>query len=317
MRLPPLNALKAFEAAARHGSFARAAEELHVGQGAVSRHVKLLEEHLGVALFRRLPRGLELTSAAHKLLPKISASFEMIMEAANGVSEATGELKVIAPSTLANRWLIPRLAGFKKLHPEIQVSVGIFRSGYDAFYRGNFDVGIACFDVDHERPAELEGLLIRRERLTPVCAPALMDGETPLSEPLDLRNHVLLHSFPGHDDWRKWLELAELQSEIDFREGQTYESMEMAVNAAVGGLGVAMADLYLIPRELDSGALVAPLNLVASDNTGYFLFCRRGCLGEPGIVAIRDWLLAESQADEHEVASRQGAQRGEATVAVR
>src|SRR5215475_9992230 len=107
MRLPPLNALRAFEAAARHGSFVRAAEELHVTQGAVSRHVKLLEDHLGVLLFRRLPRGLELTAAAHKLLPSISASFEMIMEAANDVAGAACGLKVIAPATLAHRWLMP------------------------------------------------------------------------------------------------------------------------------------------------------------------------------------------------------------------
>jgi LysR family glycine cleavage system transcriptional activator len=241
MRLPPLNALRAFEAAARHGSFVHAAQELHVTQGAVSRHVKLLEEHLGVTLFRRLPRGLELTAAAHKLLPKISASFEMIMEGANEATGLTYELKVIAPATLANRWLMPRLARFKQLHSEVQISVGLLRSGWDEFYRGSFDVAISC-PGDDRILAELEEVRIRRERLTPVCAPALAAGKFPLKEPRDLKDHVLLHPNPDPYDWRKYLDLTGLSGEIDFRKGQFYETMEMAIQAAIGGLGVAIAD---------------------------------------------------------------------------
>src|SRR5215475_10037547 len=259
MRLPPLNALRAFEAAARHGSFVHAAQELHVTQGAVSRHVKLLEEHLRVVLFRRLPRGLELTPAAHRMLPKITASFEMIIDAANELSAATSELKVIAPATLASRWLMPRLARFKQLHSELQISVGLLRSSWDEFYRGNFDIAISC-PGDNQVPAEMESVLIRRERLTPVCAPSLAKGGLPLEGPHDLKHHVLLHPNPDPYDWRKWLDRTGLSGEIDFRKGQFYETMEMAIQAAVGGLGIAIADLYLVRNEIAAGLLLAPFD---------------------------------------------------------
>lgn len=309
MRLPPLNALRAFEAAARHGSFVGAAEELHVSQGAISRHVKLLEEHLKVTLFRRLPRGLELTPAAHKLLPKISASLEMIAEATRDLAAATHELKIIAATTLANRWLIPRLADFKALHPELQISVGIFRSRYEEFYRGNYDVGIVCSETDRRRPPDLEAVLIRHERLTPVCAPALLQGSIPLRVPLDLKHHTLLHPDSDTYDWRKWLEQAGLSHAIDCRQGQTYETMELAARAAVGGLGVAIADLHLIREELASGALVAPFDVIVSDDTGYFLVCQRGRLTEPNIAVLRDWLIAEAKRDEQDIPPRRPAKQ--------
>jgi LysR family glycine cleavage system transcriptional activator len=298
MRLPPLNALRAFEAAARHGSFVRAAQELHVTQGAVSRHVKLLEEHLNVVLFRRLPRGLELTAAAHRLLPKISASFEMIMDAANEVAGATSELKVIAPPTLANRWLMPRLSRFKQLHAELQVSVGLLWS-WDEFHRGSFDIAIS-YPEDGNVPADLESILFRRERLTPVCAPSLLKGERPLKTPRDLKHHALLHPNPGRYDWRKWLDRTGLSGEIDFRKGQFYETMEMAMQAAVGGLGVAMADLYLVRDELAAGSIVAPFDVVMGDDIS--VHWRRGRSAEPAVAAFRDWLISEARNDEQDLA---------------
>lgn len=315
MRLPPLNALRAFEAAARHGSFLRAAQELHVTQGAVSRHVKLLEEHLGVVLFRRLPRGIELTTAAHKLLPTISASFEMIMKAANELAEATLELKVIAPATLANRWLMPRLARFKQLHPQLQLSVGLLRSSWDEFYRGNFDVAISC-PGDDEIPGEMERVLIRRERLTPVCAPSLLESGFPLNGLRDLKHHVLLHPNPDPYDWRGWLERTDLSGEIDFRKGQFYETMDMAIQAAVGGLGVAIADLQLVTDELAAGLLVAPFDFVKGDDASYFFLCPRSRVAEPAISAFRDWLISEVKADEQDFAPRRPIRATESSVAV-
>jgi LysR family glycine cleavage system transcriptional activator len=303
MRMPPLNALRAFEAAARHGSFAHAGEELHVSPGAISRHVKLLEEHLQVTLFRRLPRGLELTPAAHRLLPRITASFEMIKEAARELSTETSVLKVIAPPTLAHRWLVPRLGRFRERQPRIQVSVGILHASYDEFYRGGFDVGISCSEVDRKRPADLDGALVRLEKLTPVCAPSLLERVGALRCPEELRQHILLHPDPEPYDWRKWLERAGLAGVINFREGQTYETMELAARAAVEGLGVAIADLYLVREELAAGTLVAPFELRVSDDTGYFVFFRRSRRAEPAIIAFRDWVLAEAAADERDLAA--------------
>jgi LysR family glycine cleavage system transcriptional activator len=315
MRLPPLNALRAFEAAARHGSFVHAAQELHVTQGAVSRHVKLLEEHLNVVLFRRLPRGLELTAAAHRLLPKVTASFELIMDAANEATGAACELKVIAPATFANRWLMPRLARFKQLHADLQVSVGLLRSSWDEFYRGNFDIAIS-YPGDDKIPTGMESMLIRRERLTPVCSPSLLDGECPLRSQQDLKHHTLLHPDPDLYDWRKWLDRAGLSGEIDFRKGQFYETMEMAIQAAVGGLGITIADLYLVRDELSAGSLVAPFDVVMGDDAGYSILCRRGRSAEPAIAAFRDWLISEARKDEQDFASPHPASHTRPAIAV-
>lgn len=316
MRLPPLNALRAFEAAARHGSFARAADELHVTQGAVSRHVKLLEEHLGVPLFRRLPRGLEPTAAAHRLLPKISASFDLIREAANEVAGAGHGLKIIAAQTFATRWLSQRLARFRQRHSEIPISFGMFKTSYDEFYRGEFDIAIACHEPDRERPADLDGVLIRREILTPVCAPTLLDGSPPLKAPRDLKRHVLIHSTVEPYDWRKWLDAAGLLGMIDHRQGQICSTMEMAVQMAIGELGVAIADLHFFREELESGRLAAPFDLTVSKDTGYYLVCRRGDFAKPQIAAFRDWLLAEVASDEKAIAPRRGTWHPAAQVTV-
>jgi LysR family glycine cleavage system transcriptional activator len=294
MPMPPLNALRAFEAAARYQNFSRAAEELHVTQGAVSRHVKLLEQHLGIELFRRRPQGLELTAPGRALLPELSASFERITQAARAVANQDDEIKILAAPTLATRWLIPRLLGFQERYPAFRASVGLFVSDYDEFYKGNFDVGIACFESASTRPDDLEAVLIRREFLTPVCVPQLRDGDPPLEKPSDLARHALLVALTDRKNWRRWLRAAEL-TDVDFESGQTFETMEMAVRASVSGLGVAMGDLFLLEDDMASGRLVAPFDLVVSEDTGYYLFCQRGRFEEPKIAAFRDWIIAEAK----------------------
>ena len=141
MRLPPLNALRAFEAAARHTSFARAADELHVTQGAISRHVKLLEEHLGVALFRRLPQGIVATEAGQQLLPELSAAFERIGRAAGRTADTGRELRVLAAPSFASRWLVPHLPGYQSRHPDRRITLGLFLQRHDTFAGSGFDVG--------------------------------------------------------------------------------------------------------------------------------------------------------------------------------
>ena len=294
MRMPPLNALRAFEAAGRYENFSRAAEELHVTQGAVSRHVKLLEQHLGIDLFRRRPQGLELTARGRALLPELSASFERITQAAKAVTNQDGEIRILCAPTFATRWLIPRLLDFQERYPDFRASVGLFLASYDEFYKGSFDVGIDCFEFASLRPTDLEGVLIRREALTPVCAPRLLDGDPPLAQPSDLARHVLLHPYMDRQDWRKWLRAAGL-AEVDIESGQTFETLEMAARAAVGGLGIAMGDLLLVQDDLESGQLVAPFDLVVSEDTGYYLFCPRGRFKEPKIAAFRDWIIAEAK----------------------
>lgn len=296
MRLPPLNALRAFEAAARHQSFARAADELHVSQGAVSRHVKLLEARLGVALFRRHAQGVELTGPGRTLLPELTAAFERIARAAARAAEGDREIRVIAAPTLAMRWLVPRLPRFRELHPALHVSVGIFRKDFDELRDGGYDIGINTVD-EHFRPAPgFEAVPLRPEALTPICSPKLLQGPHRLKQPADLRRQVLLHPSADRADWRKWGRAAGLD-DGDVERGLEFTTMEMALGAAIGGLGVTVGDLHLFGEELAAGRLVAPFDLVVSDGTGYFLLVERGRRALPQLAAFCDWILAESAAD--------------------
>src|SRR3954468_1322991 len=250
MRLPPLNALRAFEAAARHQSFLRAAGELHVSQGAVSRHVRLLEQHLGVALFRRRPHGVELTERGHAFLPELTAAFERIGRAARQVVEAGRELRVAAEPTVAGRWLMPRLQRFHDGHPGTRVSVGLFRGDYGAFVAGGADLRIDCRGgYRRGRPAGVGGVLLRREAISPVCARALLRGPVPLREPADLARHVLLHPSADRRDWRTWLRAAGLGG-VPGAPGRAFEALELAPRAAVAGQGVGITDLHLFGDEL-------------------------------------------------------------------
>ncbi|MEM7225946.1 MAG: transcriptional regulator GcvA [Pseudomonadota bacterium] len=280
MRLPPLNALRAFEAAARHQSFSRAAAELNVTQGAVSRHVKLLEEHLGVALFRRLPRGLELTEPGRGLLPTVSDSFRRIAEAARRSAAATRDLDVICAPSFAIRWLIPQLAGFQARHPELRVRLNTDCTYFGDFYKGEFDLAIDTHDSLQNNDYEI--LPIRKEYLTPVCAPTL-------AEPTNLADQILLHDCL---DWQRWLAAAGI-SGIDPQDGQTFPNMDMSVRAAIAGQGIAIGDLSLFKEELERGQLVAPFDFVLSEDTGYYLIAAPGRMAEPKIAAFRDWLFEE------------------------
>lgn len=301
VRLPPLNALRAFEAAARHTSFARAAEELHVSQGAISRHIKLLEGYFGVQLFRRLARGVVPTEAAVKLLPKISASFELIERAAHEVADVSSEIKVICSPTFAYRWLIPRLPDFKTVDPSKAVSVGILRSSYEEFYRGAYDIGIACFESAVEWPPNLHAEWAVPEEMTALCAPDLLHGANALRTPADLRHHLLLHAVLGRHDWRRWLEAVGAAKIVDYQQGQSYETGEMAVRAAAEGLGVAMMDRRLVRDELASGALVTPFDHVMTEGTGYYLFFERKRSGDPAINAFREWFLREAGKEDRDI----------------
>ena len=303
--LPPLNALRAFEAAGRHNSFSRAANELCVTQGAVSRHIKLLEATIGTPLFHRHAQGIELTRAGRSLLPEITSALERMTGAVGAIANQQSELKVICACTFANRWLVPRLRLFQATHPGITVSVGLFQSGYNDFYSGSYDVGIDCFLERDQRPSELEAVLVRREHLTPACTPSLLEAGPPLTEPDDLAAYTLLHSC-NDVDWQQWLSAAGARK-VDGSSGQTFATAEMAIRAAEAGLGVAMCDRYFVEGELANGQLVAPFDLVVSDNTGYFLFAERGRLKEPVIAAFCDWVTTEVHAAPHDTSFTTGA----------
>jgi LysR family glycine cleavage system transcriptional activator len=294
--LPSLNAIRAFEAAARHGSFSLAANELHVTQGAISRHIKTLENSLNCQLFLRYPQGVELTEAGKKLLPDLTASFERITQALRRVSASDKELKIIAAPTLAIRWLVPFLQQYNDEFPDIRISSSWFKESYDEFFEGGFDIGIDCESASGTRPDGLESVYLRSEALTPVCSPKYLELVPSISEPQDLLNCTLIHASPDRWDWNLWsanakVDLSRVKNE------RIFDTAEMAITASIAGMGVAIIDLNFIQTELADGRLVQPIGIVVREGTGYHLFSKKGRLQERKIRDFTDWILDKARDD--------------------
>jgi LysR family glycine cleavage system transcriptional activator len=293
MQLPPLNALRAFEAAARHGSFAKAGDELHVSPGAVSRHVKLLEEHLSLTLFDRKAQGIGLTAVGKQLLPEITEAFQRIAGAATRARITNNEIRIVVDTTFAIRWLIPRLAEFQEHHPGIRVSTGLCTDG-EHFSEGTFDVGIVQAWWLDEIATDVETSFLRYERLAPVCSPQYAKRAPRLCRPADLRSRVLLHALDTKD-WTAWLAaVGEISVPILLQD--VYSTGGASARAAMSGKGVAIVDIDLYKYELDSGRLVAPLDFVLEEASSLEFFCSRGRLAEPNIRLFHDWLTAAIRA---------------------
>ncbi|MGH6904283.1 MAG: transcriptional regulator GcvA [Geminicoccaceae bacterium] len=291
-RLPPLSALRAFEAAARHLSFTRAAGELHVTQTAISHQIRGLEEHLGVRLFRRLPRGLLLTEEGQAYLPAVRDAFDQIDAATAELiaARAGGPLTASMLPSFAARWLVPRLGRFRSAHPEIDLRISASVHLVD-FAREDVDIAIRM------GRGHYPGLRVDRlfgEALIPVCSPALLDGSRPLRRPEDLRHHVLLHD-DDYTGWRLWLELAGVAG-VDPRRGLTFSDSGMVVQAATEGQGVALARVALAAWDLAAGRLIRPFEVSIARDLAYYLVCPEASAERPRIAAVRAWLLAEAAA---------------------
>lgn len=294
-RLPSLNALRAFEATARHLSFSDAAEELHVTQSAVSRHIKGLEEYLGFPLFRRLHRAISLTDRGAALLPDLSVSFDRLADAVASVMEERRELRIKTPPTFAIRWMIPRLSEFQELHLDIDVRI---TTGENAdFRREEFDAAIYC---DRTPPAGLVSDHILTEVLTPVCSRNYLERH-PLSSPADLARHVLIHPTPSREDWRDWLERTGYQQTIETTDGLAFSTLEMAVSAAMRGLGVAIADYGFVKPDLENGNLVMPLDIQLTSCFNYFFVCPEKSAKRPLVNQFRQWLVEASSSEREEM----------------
>ena len=288
-RLPPLNAVRAFEAAARHLSFTRAAEELHVTQSAISHQVKALEEYLGLKLFHRLNRALVLSEEGREYLPTVRRVFDQLYEATKRLTESggRGKLTVSALPSFAARWLVPRLGRFGKLYPDIDIRLMPTAQLVD-FVRDEVDVGIRY------GRGRYPGLRVDRlmdEDVFPVCSPVLLGGSHPLQTPADLKHHILMHD-DGHGDWRTWL-LSAGVSGVDPERGPIFTDSSMLLQAAVAGQGVALARGALARDDISSGTLVRPFSLSLPVEFAYYLVCPEASSDQPRIVAFRNWLLAE------------------------
>jgi LysR family glycine cleavage system transcriptional activator len=286
MRLPSLNALRAFEAAARHQSFARAAVELHVSEGAVSRHVKLLEEELGLPLFIRRARHVELTEHGRKFLPVLSKAFKAITQGFADVAAEAPKLRLLSQPSFSIRWLIPRLDLFRQSHPQIEVHVttGLYEWP-EAI--GGFDLAFGC---GPGRPEGWEAMLVVPTSMTPVCSPRLLESRA-ITAPADLGQFNLLHTTPDRRDWKSWL--AEFApGEVDAMSGETFPILDMAIQAAVMGQGVAMGDLTLLTNEIETGKLVCPLPdlVLRHDADNYYVYGPAAKWGKPRVLAFRRWL---------------------------
>ncbi|WP_157231054.1 transcriptional regulator GcvA [Kiloniella laminariae] len=292
-QLPPLNALKAFEAAARHLNFTEAAEELHVTQGAISRQIKTLEEHFQGPLFQRHHRHLTLTDDGKKLLPVLNEIFDRIQAISEEIRGRSEDLTIKVLPSFAIRWLIPRLPKFQEAFPEINVRLTTAWHTV-AFDREHFDAGIV-----HSTKMRLGGPLhktiITPEWMTPACSPNLLNRETGLQNTNDLKSLTLLHCGHESDEWIQWCKEAKT-TEINPRSGQVFDLMDTALRAAASGFGVALADLMMISDELESGQLVTPFPDIASLIGVYYLICPPGKANKPALKHFRKWLTDECRA---------------------
>lgn len=311
-RLPPLNALRAFEAAARYLSFVQAAKELHVTPAAISHQVKGLEEDLAVKLFRRQASGLELTTAGRVCLPKLREGFDRLAEAVAQIraSDAPGTLAVSAAPTFATKWLAPRLHRFVAAHPSLDVRINASTRLIDAT-RNNAASG----EAQPGSPMEDADIAIRFgtglypeyrvEKLfavsvTPMCSQRLLAGERALREPADLRQHVLIHDNIQSDDarplWQVWLDAAGVEG-MDITHGLRFNHAVLALEAAADGLGVALGMPQIAALDLASGRLVAPFALRLPIASAYYLVCASERCERSDVAAFRDWIMQEAGRD--------------------
>jgi len=293
-RLPPLNALKVFEAAARHMSFRRAAEELNVTHSAVSHQIKALEEQFGRSLFERAQRRVSLTEAGEVYYPILRDAFDRIARGAELVRtvEAPNVLTVQAYVTMALRWLIPRLHRFESRHPDINVRLSTSYRQW-AFDRGNVDVGIVIVS-DPEPGLHYERLF--RSEVFPVCIPQFLEGKKALRQPADLAGFPLLHVYTAPDEWRRWLETAGVDAEIGTK-GASFNSFVLALEAAIAGQGVALSSMVFARPDIETGRLVKPFDLGVPHEGTWCLACVEGSEDQAKIAVFRDWLVEELQAD--------------------
>jgi LysR family glycine cleavage system transcriptional activator len=290
-RLPPLNAVRAFEAVARNGSVTRAARELAVTQGAVSRHVTSLEGWLDAKLFTRTQRGLVLTAKGSAYFRTLKGALDQIDFATRQLQKGPDEnlLRLKLPPTFAIRWLVPRLAAFHALHPGIDVQITTSHEPAD-FAREDID---ACIHSEYEPPLGPGFRRLFGEVLLLVCSPrsARKPG---LRQPRDLAKHVLLCSMNRPRDWPTWLEAAGL-SHIDGNAGLKFENAALAYQAAIDELGVTIAQHALVDDDLKSGRLASPVSLRVRTSGGYYLAYPPDRPQSARLAAFERWIVSEAE----------------------
>lgn len=295
-RLPPLNAMRAFEAAARHGSFALAAAELAVTPAAISQQVKALEAQLQLALFRRLPRGLALTEAGRAYLPGLSDGLDRLAAATAHLREGsmTGTVSITSLASFAAGWLVPRLSDFRRQYPGIDLRIDTSRHIVD-FAREDVDLAIRFGAGPF---SGLEALHLLDEEIFPVVSPALLHGPQPLARFEDVVHHVLLHDVDALPKqpwmhWRAWLARDGLDEAAASR-GLFFTDSNVLITAAVAGQGVALGRVPLLGEHLAKGRLVRLFERSWRAEWSYYVVAPAAQLRRPLVRAFVDWLLAQA-----------------------
>ncbi|WP_312491133.1 LysR substrate-binding domain-containing protein [Pseudomonas cremoris] len=286
-RLPPLPALHTFWVTAQCCNFTRAAEQLHITQGAVSRQVAGLESHLGYPLFQRQARGLSLTEEGREWSLRAQQVFGLIGDAVEQIGSRRQTLQLKA-STCVMRWLLPRLMQWQKERPDVPVELTTTVAYTVDFRREQFDAAVIYAPIA-EQSAEARHLF--DEQLTPVCAPALLDG---LASPADLQQQVLLHPTRDERDWALWLAAANTRLG-NLAQGHHFETLDLAMTVASQGSGVAIGDSALIGEDLKAGRLVMPFELRVPTGMGYYLVYPPGTQPSQELEALMNWLVSQAQ----------------------
>ncbi|NKK76293.1 transcriptional regulator GcvA [Rhizobium leguminosarum] len=288
-RLPPLNALPSFEAAARHLSFSRAADELNVTHGAISRAIKHLEEQLDVQLFERGTRSVRLTAIGEPYAQSVREALDLLAAATKSASARHSDktLNVSTSDGFAGRWLVPRLYRFHQANRDIDVRIST-TGRLTTFLADGIDIAIRYGGGEYPG---LTSEFLTGEEVFPVCSPRLLEGMRPLHEPGDLKHHTLIHDgFPI--DWATWLRSADVR-DVDPKSGLTFDSATFAVESAVQGEGVVLGRTMLVAADLAAGRLVRPFRQALTSASQYFVVYPPRAIHQRKVKAFRDWLLAE------------------------
>jgi LysR family glycine cleavage system transcriptional activator len=310
-RVPPFATLRAFESAARHLSFKKAAQELFVTPSAISQQIRLLEEHVGVPLFRRLTRALELTAEGEAMLPKVRDGLGALSAALALVKKPVitdSPLTVNAPPSFSTRWLLPRLQRFSRAHPEIDLRL---TSSLEMIDGRSADNGHSLFIAPAEDTVAIRygggdysGARVDRilkAAYVPVCSPSLLRGKHALREPGDLRHHTLIHDDTVPDEsagpsWKQWLARQGVEG-IDAERGPHFTDGSLAIEAAADGMGVALALRPLVGSDVRAGRLAIPFDSAMPSSYAYYFVSPETANERPDLAQFRDWVLAEARSE--------------------
>jgi LysR family glycine cleavage system transcriptional activator len=301
-RLPPLNGLRAFEAAGRRKSFTLAAEELHVTPGAISRQIKSLEETLGVPLFARNNREVRLTAESEDYLEGITEAFRRIDRSTSGLVDARRDkpLRIMCSMIVAARWLFPRLPRFLALHPSRHVTLTTALTPPSV----PLDPDVADVVIrlgDGEWPANIRSHRLLRSDQIVVCSPRLLERGLPLGVADDLKRHTLLYSSLRPHAWPRWFQMAGVTS-VDLSNSIAFETSALAYEAAVEGMGVALGEVALVAEDLKRGRLISPIKYHRRNPENFYLIYPRKIEAMPGLKVFCDWILDEGRKSESELA---------------